>query len=118
MNADERIKREQAEFAESRQHMACEAFGYGTLPQLQSAVYKVPTAFFNNNFPLLKQLCWDMRGKNPSLFVFPQLETKFKDNANKTMTERDEPFKCFVKFSSPNILESFRHCASSGMNSF
>lgn len=56
--------------------------------------------------------------KNVSLFVFPQLETKFKDNANKTMTEREEPFRCLVKFSSTNLLESFRHCASTGMNNY
>lgn len=49
---------------------------------------------------------------------FSQLETKFKDNANKTMTESEEPFRCFVKFSSTNLLESFRHCASSGMNNY
>uniref|UniRef100_A0A8C2WI80 Centromere protein N n=1 Tax=Cyclopterus lumpus TaxID=8103 RepID=A0A8C2WI80_CYCLU len=65
--------------------MACEAFGGGMLPQLQSAVYK--------------------------------LETKFRDNSNKTMSEREEPFKCVVKFASTNLLESFRHCASSGIAS-
>lgn len=32
------------------------------------------------------------------------------------MTEREEPFRCVVKFSSTNLLESFRHCASTGMN--
>lgn len=50
--------------------------------------------------------------------VFPQLETKFKDSANKTMMECEEPFRCFVKFSSSNLLESFRHCASSGLTHF
>ncbi|KAG7230215.1 hypothetical protein INR49_012348 [Caranx melampygus] len=76
------INREQAGSEENRLQMACEAFGDGMLPQLQSAVYK--------------------------------LETKFKDNTNRTMTEREEPFKCVVKFASTNLLESLKHCASSG----
>ncbi|XP_022600571.1 centromere protein N [Seriola dumerili] len=80
-----RIEREQAGLIANRLQMACEAFGDGMLPQLQSAVYK--------------------------------LETKFKDHTNKTMTERDEPFKCVVKFASTNLLESLRHCASSGIAS-
>ncbi|KAM4593676.1 centromere protein N isoform 2-T2 [Odontesthes bonariensis] len=42
-----------------------------------------------------------------------KLETRFRDPTNKTMTERGEPFRCVVKFSSTNLLESFRHCASS-----
>lgn len=46
-----------------------------------------------------------------------KLETKFKDPTNETMTERDEPFRCVVKFSSTNLLESLRHCASSGIAS-
>ncbi|XP_034418899.1 centromere protein N [Cyclopterus lumpus] len=79
------IEKEQAEPAANRLQMACEAFGGGMLPQLQSAVYK--------------------------------LETKFRDNSNKTMSEREEPFKCVVKFASTNLLESFRHCASSGIAS-
>ncbi|XP_059208783.1 centromere protein N [Centropristis striata] len=79
------IEREQAEAAATRLQMACEAFGGGTLPQIQSAVYK--------------------------------LETKFRDHTNKTMTEREEPFNCVVKFASNNLLESFRHCASSGIAS-
>lgn len=37
------IDREQSQLAANRVHMACEAFGCGALPQLQSAVYKVPT---------------------------------------------------------------------------
>ncbi|XP_028296956.1 centromere protein N [Gouania willdenowi] len=79
------IEREQAESATKRHQMACEAFGDGVLPQLQSAVYK--------------------------------LETKFRDHNNKTMTDREEPFKCIVKFTSTNLLESLRHCASSGIAS-
>ncbi|XP_015229462.1 PREDICTED: centromere protein N [Cyprinodon variegatus] len=46
-----------------------------------------------------------------------KLETKFKDPTNETMTERDEPFRCAVKFSSTNLLESLRSCASSGIAS-
>ncbi|XP_028257993.1 centromere protein N [Parambassis ranga] len=79
------IEAEHAQAAANRHRMACEAFGRGTLPQLQSAVYK--------------------------------LETKFRDHTNKTMTEREEPFRCVVKFTSTNLLESFRHCASSGIAS-
>lgn len=79
------IENEQAELAEKRLHLACEAFGGGTLPQLQSATYN--------------------------------LETKFKDPTNKTMTEREEPLRCLVKFTSTNLLESFRQCASSGIAS-
>ncbi|XP_068438290.1 centromere protein N isoform X2 [Clinocottus analis] len=79
------IEKEQAEPAANRLQMACEAFGGGMLPQLQSAVYK--------------------------------LETKFRDNSNMTMTQREEPFRCVVKFASTNLLESLRHCASSGIAS-
>uniref|UniRef100_A0A3B4GT33 Centromere protein N n=1 Tax=Pundamilia nyererei TaxID=303518 RepID=A0A3B4GT33_9CICH len=79
------IEKEQAGSAANRHQMACEAFGDGLLPQLQSAVYK--------------------------------LETKFRDHTNKTMTERDEPFRCVVKFASTNLLESLRHSASSGVAS-
>ncbi|KAM6980603.1 centromere protein N [Aplochiton taeniatus] len=39
------IEKEQAENAENRQRVACEAFGSGTLPQLQTAVYKLETKF-------------------------------------------------------------------------
>ncbi|MEQ2159576.1 hypothetical protein AMECASPLE_029375 [Ameca splendens] len=46
-----------------------------------------------------------------------KLETKFRDLTNETMTERDKPLRCVVKFSSPNILESLRHCASTGIAS-
>lgn len=30
------------------------------------------------------------------------------------MTEREQPLRCVVKFTSTNLLESFRQCASSG----
>uniref|UniRef100_A0A8C7Q9I5 Centromere protein N n=1 Tax=Oncorhynchus mykiss TaxID=8022 RepID=A0A8C7Q9I5_ONCMY len=79
------IENEQPENTENRLQMACEAFGDGTLPQLQKAVYK--------------------------------LETKFRDNSNKTLTGRKEPFRGVVEFSSTNLLESLRHCVSSGMAS-
>lgn len=78
------IDQEQAELSSNRLQMACEAFGGGKLPEIQSAVYK--------------------------------LETRFRGHA-KNMTQRKEPFKCVVKFSSPNILESLRSCASSGIAS-
>ncbi|TDH17099.1 hypothetical protein EPR50_G00005390 [Perca flavescens] len=83
--SNQHIEKEQAESAANRLQAACEAFGGGMLPQLQSAVYK--------------------------------LETKFRDHSNKTMTEREEPFRCVVKFASTNLLESLRHCASSGIAS-
>lgn len=54
---DVHINREQSELAANRLHMACEAFGCGTLPQLQSAVYKVPPVSF------LKCLCCNLREK-------------------------------------------------------
>lgn len=34
------------------------------------------------------------------------------------MTEREEPLRCLVKFTSTNLLESFRQCASLGKNFF
>ncbi|XP_067105654.1 centromere protein N [Osmerus mordax] len=77
------IEREQAENAGNRIQMACEAFGSGKVPELQTAIYK--------------------------------LETRFKDNSNNLMTGREEPFRCVVKFASPNLLESLKHCVSSGM---
>ncbi|XP_024274827.1 centromere protein N isoform X1 [Oncorhynchus tshawytscha] len=79
------IEKEHAENTENRLQIACEAFGDGTLPQLQKAVYK--------------------------------LETKFRDNSNKTLTGREEPFRGVVEFASTNLLESLRHCVSSGMAS-
>lgn len=42
MFPDPQIEKEQAKSAENRLQMACEAFGDGMLPQLQSSVYKVP----------------------------------------------------------------------------
>lgn len=41
MSTDLHIETEHAQAAANRHRMACEAFGRGTLPQLQSAVYKV-----------------------------------------------------------------------------
>ncbi|KAJ7995036.1 hypothetical protein DPEC_G00255730 [Dallia pectoralis] len=79
------IEKEHAENAENRLQMACEAFGNGTLPQLQKAVY--------------------------------QLETKFRDQSNKTLTDIEQPFRGVVEFASTNLLESLRHCVSSGIAS-
>lgn len=39
--SDPHIEREQAELSADRLQLACETFGHGRLPQLQSAVYKV-----------------------------------------------------------------------------
>lgn len=39
------IEQEQVELASSRLQMACEAFGGGKLPEIQSAVYKLQTTF-------------------------------------------------------------------------
>ncbi|KAF0043272.1 hypothetical protein F2P81_004609 [Scophthalmus maximus] len=49
--------------------------------------------------------------------LLSQLETKFRDQTNRNMTEREEPFRCVVKFESTNLLESLRHSASSGIAS-
>ncbi|KAK0145823.1 Centromere protein N [Merluccius polli] len=48
---------------------------------------------------------------------FRQLETKLKDNTNKIMTEREQPFRCVVTFASTNILESLRDSAMTGIAS-
>ncbi|XP_077445543.1 centromere protein N isoform X1 [Stigmatopora argus] len=57
-------------------------------------------------------------GKLPQLqSAVYKLETKFKDPTNQTMTKREKPFKCVVTFASTNLLESLRHCASSGIAS-
>ncbi|XP_053533800.1 centromere protein N isoform X3 [Ictalurus punctatus] len=78
------IDREHAEFAEGKHQMACEAFGDGTVPKLETAVYK--------------------------------LETRYRGSSNNTLSDRDELFRGVVKFSSPSLLESLRHCASTGMS--
>lgn len=85
INLHPQVEYEQDEQSENKLQMACEAFGGGTLPALQTAIYK--------------------------------LETKLKDNPNKIMTERDQPFRCVVKFASTNILESLRHSAMTGIAS-
>ena len=55
---DVRIDREQSQLAANRLHMACEAFGCGKLPQLQSAVYKVPPFnFLNTTVAMLEKKC-------------------------------------------------------------
>ncbi|CAL8243439.1 unnamed protein product [Lota lota] len=85
INSNPQIEREQDEQSETRLQIACEAFGGGTLPELQKAIYT--------------------------------LETKLKDNTNKIMTEREQPFRCVVTFKSTNILESLRHSAMTGIAS-
>uniref|UniRef100_A0A3B1KG82 Centromere protein N n=1 Tax=Astyanax mexicanus TaxID=7994 RepID=A0A3B1KG82_ASTMX len=82
-NTDPNIEREHAESSEGRHQMACEAFGCGVLPKLETAVYK--------------------------------LETRYRGNSNNTLNDGDELFRGVVKFSSKNILESLRHCVSTGM---
>lgn len=56
-------------------------------------------------------------GKLPQLqSAVYKLETKFRGH-NKSMTQREEPIRCVVKFASTNMLESLRNCASSGIAS-
>ncbi|KAI4892392.1 hypothetical protein NFI96_011690 [Prochilodus magdalenae] len=78
-----KIEKEHADCAERRHQMACEAFGDGVLPKLETAVYR--------------------------------LETRYRGNSNNTLNDKDELFRGVVKFSSSNLLESFRHCVSAGM---
>ncbi|KAL1007346.1 hypothetical protein UPYG_G00085310 [Umbra pygmaea] len=55
-------------------------------------------------------------GKLPELQkAVYQLETKFRDDSNKTLKSREEPFRGVVEFSSTNLLESLRHAVSSGI---
>lgn len=69
-STDVRIDREQSQLAAARVHMASEAFGCGALPELQSAVYKVPTLVFLNLFTFMlgcgrkefKSLCFSSAG--------------------------------------------------------
>lgn len=128
---DPNIEREHAKSAENRLQMACEAFGEGMLPQLQSAVYKVPwrmlvfkilsivVEYQSKRFSLyvsskIQKFSIILQWSSYFVLIFTQLETKFRDPTNKTMTEREEPFRCVVKFESTNLLESLKHCASSG----
>ncbi|KAK3549113.1 hypothetical protein QTP70_032574 [Hemibagrus guttatus] len=77
------IEKEHAESAWRTHQMACEAFGDGAVPKLETAVYK--------------------------------LETRYRGSSNNTLSDRDELFRGVVKFSSSNLLESLRHCVSTGM---
>ncbi|KAF4091822.1 hypothetical protein AMELA_G00041830 [Ameiurus melas] len=45
-----------------------------------------------------------------------KLETRYRGSSNNTLSDRDELFRGVLKFSSPNLLESLRHCASTGMS--
>ncbi|KAF7699384.1 centromere protein N [Silurus meridionalis] len=78
------IDKEHAEVAERTRQMACEAFGDGAVPKLETAVYK--------------------------------LETRYRGGSSDAPGDRDELFRGVVKFSSPNLLESLRHCVSTGMS--
>ncbi|KAK6480009.1 centromere protein N isoform X1 [Huso huso] len=46
-----------------------------------------------------------------------KLETKFKDPENRILTNRPEPFRCAVKFSSPSFLESLKSLVTLGIAS-
>lgn len=81
---------------------------------LQPTMY-LKLVFILNKYQSKRSYCLCINWK--VLCVF-QLETKFKDPTNKTMTEREEPLRCLVRFTSTNLLESFRQCASSGKTWF
>uniref|UniRef100_A0A3B5LX69 Centromere protein N n=1 Tax=Xiphophorus couchianus TaxID=32473 RepID=A0A3B5LX69_9TELE len=84
--------------------------------QVKLRVEKVQAEASANRHRMARETFGD--GMLPALqsAVF-KLETKFKGPTNEAMTQRDEPFICSVKFSSSNLLESLRHCASSGIAS-
>ncbi|XP_028665656.1 centromere protein N [Erpetoichthys calabaricus] len=63
--------------------VADDAFGEGTLPLLETAVFK--------------------------------LETKFKDPVNRILENKTDPFRCVIKFSSPNLLESLKSSVELGI---
>ncbi|XP_074144314.1 centromere protein N isoform X2 [Sminthopsis crassicaudata] len=49
-------------------------------------------------------------------FAQYKLETKFKiDSKNGILAEREEPFRCLVKFSSPHLLEALKSLAPAGI---
>ncbi|XP_074065827.1 centromere protein N isoform X2 [Macrotis lagotis] len=49
-------------------------------------------------------------------FAQYKLETKFKINSNNSiLAEREEPFRCLVKFSSPHLLEALKSLAPAGI---
>nr|XP_020848319.1 centromere protein N isoform X2 [Phascolarctos cinereus] len=49
-------------------------------------------------------------------FAQYKLETKFKtDPKNGILAEREEPFRCLVKFSSPHLLEALKSLAPAGI---
>uniref|UniRef100_A0A8C3GI29 Centromere protein N n=1 Tax=Cairina moschata TaxID=8855 RepID=A0A8C3GI29_CAIMO len=55
-------------------------------------------------------------GPQPKLeFAQYKLETMFKSDPNMDVLERREPFRCLVKFSSPDLLESLKSLAPAGM---
>lgn len=49
-------------------------------------------------------------------FAQYKLETKFKSTLNESiLADREEPFRCLVKFSSPNLLEALKSLAPAGL---
>lgn len=49
-------------------------------------------------------------------FAQYMLETKFKSDVNRgILAEREEPFRCLVKFSSPHLLEALKSLAPAGI---
>nr|XP_055029351.1 centromere protein N [Misgurnus anguillicaudatus] len=44
-----------------------------------------------------------------------KLETRYRGNANGTLSDQEELFRGVVKFSSSSLLQSLRHCVSTGM---
>ncbi|XP_041123516.1 centromere protein N-like isoform X2 [Polyodon spathula] len=68
----------------------------------------------------LKEVATQTFGEGPlpklETAVF-KLETKFKDPENRILTNRPEPFRCAVKFSSPSFLESIKSLVTLGIAS-
>ncbi|NWI88926.1 CENPN protein, partial [Pitta sordida] len=55
-------------------------------------------------------------GPQPILeFAQYRLETMFKSDRKMDVSEKKEPFRCLVKFSSPHLLESLKSLAPAGM---
>lgn len=78
------IEKEHLEYAEKRQQVACEAFGEGNVPKLETATYT--------------------------------LETRFRGGGGMdTLVNGEKSFRTVVQFASTSLLESLRHCVSSGI---
>lgn len=49
-------------------------------------------------------------------FAQYKLETKFKSDLNRSiLADREEPFRCLIKFSSPHLLEALKSLAPAGI---